>query len=113
QCPFVVSNCIDPAKASLAFSNDASELVCAVGAASELILPMLSILLPVLGRIALLSVSLLTISTALSAAESIAVGKPLPAWKRGMLDIHQINTGTGDSGFYIFPDGTTMLLDAA
>ena len=30
-----------------------------------------------------------------------------------MLDIHQINTGTGDSGFYIFPDGTTMLLDAA
>ena len=74
---------------------------------------MLSILLPVLGRIALLSVSLLTISTALSAAESIAVGKPLPAWKRGMLDIHQINTGTGDSGFYIFPDGTTMLLDAA
>lgn len=30
-----------------------------------------------------------------------------------MLDIHQINTGTGDSALFIFPDGTTFLLDAA
>jgi beta-lactamase superfamily II metal-dependent hydrolase len=48
----------------------------------------------------------------LAAAEELAVGKPFPGWQRGMLDIHQINTGTGDSGFYIFPDGTTMLFDA-
>jgi beta-lactamase superfamily II metal-dependent hydrolase len=47
------------------------------------------------------------------AAEPLAVGKPLPRWERGFLDIHQINTGTGDSAFFIFPDGTTMLLDAA
>src|SRR5688500_9754661 len=52
------------------------------------------------------------ISLPLVTAEELAVGKPLPAWQRGMLDIHQINTGTGDSGFYIFPDGTTMLFDA-
>ena len=30
-----------------------------------------------------------------------------------MLDIHQINTGTGDAALFIFPDGTTFLLDAA
>lgn len=29
-----------------------------------------------------------------------------------MLDIHQINTGKGDAAFFIFPDGTTFLLDA-
>jgi hypothetical protein len=30
-----------------------------------------------------------------------------------MLDIHQINTGTGDAALFILPDGTTWLLDAA
>ena len=39
-------------------------------------------------------------------------GEPLPRWQRGMLDIHQINTGTGDAALFIFPDGTTFLLDA-
>jgi beta-lactamase superfamily II metal-dependent hydrolase len=47
------------------------------------------------------------------AAQPPVVGQPLPRWERGTLDIHQINTGTGDAGFYIFPDGTTMLLDAS
>ena len=40
------------------------------------------------------------------------VGQPLPAWTPGVLDIHQINTGRGNAAFLIFPDGTTMLLDA-
>jgi beta-lactamase superfamily II metal-dependent hydrolase len=40
------------------------------------------------------------------------VGQPLPPWTPGTLDIHQINTGQGNSAFLIFPDGTTMLLDA-
>ncbi len=40
------------------------------------------------------------------------VGKTLPRWQLGYLDIHHINTGHGDAAFYIFPDGTTMLLDA-
>lgn len=39
-------------------------------------------------------------------------GQPLPRWIRGQLDIHQINTGTGDAAFFILPDGTTLLLDA-
>src|SRR5207342_3548256 len=30
----------------------------------------------------------------------------------GTLDIHQINTGRGNAALLIFPDGTTMLLDA-
>ena len=38
--------------------------------------------------------------------------QPLPPWERGTLDIHQINTGTGDAAFFILPDGTTWLLDA-
>ena len=46
------------------------------------------------------------------AADPVA-GQPLPKWQRGMLDIHQINTGTGDAALFIFPDGTTFLLDAA
>ena len=33
-------------------------------------------------------------------------------WTPGTLDIHHINTGRGDSTLFIFPDGTTMLLDA-
>lgn len=32
-------------------------------------------------------------------------------WKRGHFQIHQIYTGTGESLFLIFPDGTTLLLD--
>jgi beta-lactamase superfamily II metal-dependent hydrolase len=41
------------------------------------------------------------------------VGKVLPDWQEGCLDIHAINTGRGESTLYIFPDGTTMLVDAA
>ena len=33
-------------------------------------------------------------------------------WQQGFFDIHHINTGRGNSTFFIFPDGTTMLLDA-
>ncbi len=29
-----------------------------------------------------------------------------------MLDLHHINTGSGNAAFYIFPDGTTFLVDA-
>jgi len=36
----------------------------------------------------------------------------LPDWQRGFLDIHHINTGRGDATFMIFPDGTTLLVDA-
>ncbi|MBQ9137910.1 MAG: MBL fold metallo-hydrolase [Alistipes sp.] len=40
------------------------------------------------------------------------VGKALPAWSEGELDIHLINTGRGECCFYILPDGTTLLVDA-
>lgn len=45
-------------------------------------------------------------------AQAAAVGQPLPAWQKGWLDIHHINTGRGSSAFFIFPDATTMLIDA-
>ncbi|MFY0252554.1 ComEC/Rec2 family competence protein [Chitinophaga sp. 30R24] len=35
-----------------------------------------------------------------------------PEWEEGYLDIHFINTGCGNSSFLVFPDGSTMLVDA-
>lgn len=40
------------------------------------------------------------------------LGATLPDWQDGMLDIHAINTGRGECTFIIYPDGTTMLVDA-
>ena len=40
------------------------------------------------------------------------IGDPYVGWKEGELDLHFISTGCGENAFYIFPDGTTMLLDA-
>src|ERR1700755_2777160 len=48
----------------------------------------------------------------LCTAQIAEIGKPLPAWQEGYLDLHHINTGRGNASFYIFPDGTTMLFDA-
>lgn len=45
-------------------------------------------------------------------AFEVEVGKPLPHWQAGVLDIHAINTGSGECTFFILPDGTTMLVDA-
>src|SRR5215212_5421467 len=36
----------------------------------------------------------------------------LPPWTEGTLDLHQICTGRGNAALFVFPDGTTMLLDA-
>ncbi|NLP57087.1 hypothetical protein [Lutibacter sp. B1] len=35
-----------------------------------------------------------------------------PAWEIGVMELHHISTGRGDAAFYIFPDGTTLLVDA-
>lgn len=40
-----------------------------------------------------------------------SVGKPWRGWKKGQFQVHFIYTGVAESMFYIFPDGTTMLLD--
>jgi glyoxylase-like metal-dependent hydrolase (beta-lactamase superfamily II) len=39
------------------------------------------------------------------------VGGPLLPWSPGTLDIHQIDTGRGNSIFIVAPDGTTILID--
>lgn len=41
------------------------------------------------------------------------IGKVLPPWQEGFLDISAINTGRGESTFFILPDGTTMLVDVS
>lgn len=46
-------------------------------------------------------------------ASKVKIGKPLPAWTEGELDIHFINTGRGESTWHILPDGTTFLVDAS
>ena len=40
------------------------------------------------------------------------IGGPLPVWQQGQLDIHHINTGQGNATLIIFPDGTSLLIDA-
>ena len=45
-------------------------------------------------------------------AFDVEMGQPLPQWQEGVLDIHAINTGSGECTFFILPDGTTMLVDA-
>ena len=41
------------------------------------------------------------------------VGEVLPAWEEGVMDLHFINSTTGESVFVIMPDGTQLLIDAA
>jgi hypothetical protein len=41
-----------------------------------------------------------------------AAGREIAPWRPGMLDIHQISLGRGNAALYIFPDGTTLLVDA-
>src|SRR3954469_18359932 len=63
----------------------------------------------ILKRSIIFAVSLATYTCVAQPAE---VGKPLPPWQEGYLDLHHINTGRGNAAFFIFPDGTTMLVDA-
>ncbi|WP_336961334.1 ComEC/Rec2 family competence protein [Sphingobium aquiterrae] len=46
------------------------------------------------------------------ARSAAAIGTSLPAWQPGMLDIHHISTGRGNCALFIFPDGTTAMIDA-
>lgn len=47
-----------------------------------------------------------------SAACADEAGQEIAPWAPGTLEIHQISTGRGNAGLYIFPDGTTLLADA-
>ena len=53
-----------------------------------------------------------TMALSLSAGYAQDDTLALPAWSEGYLDIHFINAGKGESAFFVFPDGTTMLVDA-
>src|SRR5215813_2628572 len=53
---------------------------------------------------------LLTLAVTTSLA--LPAQTPLPAWTPGTLDIHQIATGRGNAALFVFPDGTTLLVDA-
>ena len=46
------------------------------------------------------------------AVQAQTIGDMLPEWSEGMLDIHHINTGKGESTLVIFPDATSLLIDA-
>ncbi len=48
---------------------------------------------------------------ALAAEETRSSGF-VPAWKPGVLEIHHIDTGRGNSTLVLGPDGTTLLIDA-
>jgi beta-lactamase superfamily II metal-dependent hydrolase len=56
----------------------------------------------------------LLISQLIFAGEGIQAfaGTPLPPWSEGCLDIHAINSARGECTFFIFPDGTSMVVDA-
>ncbi len=47
-----------------------------------------------------------------STNENHLIKNKLEPWQEGYLDIHHINTGSGDTSFMILPDGTTLLFDA-
>ena len=44
-------------------------------------------------------------------SSNVKVGIPLPLWSEGYLDIHFINSASGECAFYVLPDGTTMVVD--
>ncbi len=62
--------------------------------------------------LALLAATGLPEGTAAAPAPADKPGRTLPAWEPGLLEIHHIATGRGNSTLVIGPDGTTMLLDA-
>jgi beta-lactamase superfamily II metal-dependent hydrolase len=62
--------------------------------------------------IAIATIAWLTTSIFGQDAAPARVGDVLPPWTPGTLDIHQIATGRGNAALMIYPDGTTLLVDA-
>ena len=63
------------------------------------------------GFLAILSLCLAVVFTAGCCDNCVRVGKTLPAWSEGELDIHAISTGRGECIFMILPDGTSIVAD--
>lgn len=61
-------------------------------------------------------VALVTMAVACASASSTFAASDdadlLPAWSKAYFYIHHISTGRGNSTYFVFPDGTTMLIDA-
>ncbi len=53
-----------------------------------------------------------SLGVAAYAQQAPSAEEKLGGWTPGYLEIHQISTGRGNSAFFIFPDGTTLLVDA-
>ncbi|HEY4840213.1 MAG TPA: MBL fold metallo-hydrolase [Candidatus Acidoferrales bacterium] len=62
--------------------------------------------------LALVASELLPSQKFVSAENSAAESTPFEPWQRGLLDIHHISTGRGNSVLIICPDGTSILIDA-
>lgn len=58
-----------------------------------------------------LTFSWMALVAAAACADDVAEREITP-WQPGTLDIHQISSGRGNAAVYLFPDGTTMLVDA-
>ena len=43
--------------------------------------------------------------------QNAELGDPLPKWKPGYFDVHQISTGRGNAALMVLPDATTMMVD--
>jgi glyoxylase-like metal-dependent hydrolase (beta-lactamase superfamily II) len=59
----------------------------------------------------LLCASTVLAAPACALADS-AIGSALSPWREGNFDIHHIDTGRGNCTLLVFPDGTTMMIDA-
>ncbi|KPP94454.1 ComEC/Rec2 family competence protein [Erythrobacter sp. HL-111] len=51
-------------------------------------------------------------SAAIASPAKLEVGRALPAWTPGTLDIHHLAYGRGDATLVICPDGQSLLIDA-
>lgn len=60
----------------------------------------------------LLPIAVLALSFQAPAQTNVPeIGKSLPPWEKGQLDIHHISTGRGEAQIMILPDGTSLLVD--
>ena len=81
------------------------------------ILSLLNIILRIMKPITSIMVSAILLSAMFLTSETACAQKPvkegqkITPWEEGCLDIHFINTCTGESQFIIMPDGTQMLVD--
>ena len=52
-----------------------------------------------------------TLITFILLLPSLLRAQEMPSWQEGWMDIHHIATGKGENSLFVFPDGTTMLVD--